>query len=108
MAGVHGLEHVKSLFAAYLAHHDAIRTHTETVDDELALPHRTLAFNVGGTRFQPYDMFLLQLQLGRILDGDDAIGIRDVSGKNVEKRGLAGAGSSRNEQVQAALDHGRE
>src|SRR5207245_11002272 len=37
MARVHGLQHVEGLFATHLAHHDSIRTHTQTVDHQLTL-----------------------------------------------------------------------
>ena len=53
-------------------------------------------------------MFLLELQFGRVFDGYDALRIRDVTGQHIENRGFAGAGSAGNDQVQAALDHGRE
>ena len=108
MAGVHGLKHVKGLLAAHLAYHDAVGAHTEAVDDELAHADRALAFDVGRAGFEADDVLLLELQFGRVFDGDDALGVRDVSGKNVEKRGFAGAGTAGNEQIQAALHHGGE
>src|ERR1039457_5436194 len=108
VAGVHGLEHVEGFFTAHLAHYDAIRTHAQAVDDELAHADRAFAFDVGRTGLGADDVFLLELQFGRIFDGDDTLRIRNVTGKNVENGGFARAGSSGDEQVQAAFDHGRE
>ena len=73
MAGVHRLEHVERFFAADLAHDDAIGPHAESVDHQLACAHRTFAFDVGRTCFEPDDVTLAQLQLGRVLDGHDAL-----------------------------------
>ena len=77
VAGVHGLEHVERFFAAHLADDDAIGTHAQSVDDELPLPDRALAFDVGRARLEPHDVLLVQLQFGRVLDGDDALAIRN-------------------------------
>ena len=73
MAGVHRLQHVERLFAADLADDDAIGPHTQGVDDQLALAHRALPFDVRRPRFQPDDVALPQRQLGRVLDGDDPL-----------------------------------
>src|SRR5713226_120969 len=94
MTGIHGLQHVEGFLAAHLAHHDAIGTHAQAVDYELAHADRAFALDVGRASFQTDDVFLLELQFGRIFDGYDALRIRDVSGKNIENRGFAGAGSS--------------
>ena len=76
VAGVHGLQHVQRLFAAHLAQDDAVGTHAQRVDHQLALADRALAFQVGRTAFQPDDVLLLDLQLGGIFDGDDALARR--------------------------------
>jgi hypothetical protein len=72
MAGVHGLEHIQSLSGAHLPQNDAIRPHPQGVLYQIPLRDFTHAFQVGRTRFQADDMFLLQLQFRRIFDGDDA------------------------------------
>src|SRR5271157_3923422 len=108
VAGIHGLKHVEGFFAAHLAHHNAVGTHTQAVDDKLAHANRTFAFDVGRAGFETHYVFLLELQFGRVFDGYDALRIRDVTGKDIENRGFAGARSSGNDQVQTALDHGRE
>src|SRR5438874_10153648 len=38
---IHGLEHVKRFFAADLPNHNAVRAHTQAVDNELPLAHGT-------------------------------------------------------------------
>ena len=49
-------------------------------------------------------MRLLELELGRVLDRDDAVLERDEARQAVEKRRLARAGPSRDEHVQPAAD----
>jgi hypothetical protein len=75
MPGVHGIEHVESLFAAHLAHHNAIGAHTQAINHQLPLTHGAFSFNVWGPRLQPHHVFLLQLQFRRILDGNDTLGV---------------------------------
>ena len=100
VARIHGLQHVEGFLATHLANYDAVGTHTQTVDDQLPLPHRALAFDVGRAGFQADDVFLLELQFGRVFDGDDAVGIRNVAGEHVQQGGLSGAGSARDQDVQ--------
>ncbi len=52
VAGIHGLKHVEGFFAAHLADHDAVGTHTQAVDDELAHADRAFAFDVGRRGFR--------------------------------------------------------
>ena len=108
VTGVHGLQHVEGLFAAHLAQHDAVGTHTQAVDHQLPLPDRALAFNVRRAGFQPHHVFLLHLQFGGVFDGDDAFVIRNIAGQNVQNGRFAGAGSTRDQQVQPAFHHGRQ
>ncbi len=72
VTGVHGLQHVQRFLAADLADHDAVGTHTQAVDQQFALAHRAVAFEVGRTGFETRHVRLLQLQFGRVFDGDDA------------------------------------
>ena len=69
---VHGLQHVQRFLAADFADHDAVGTHTQAVDQQFALPDRAVAFDIGRTRFEARHVRLLQLQFGRVFDGDDA------------------------------------
>ena len=73
VTGIHGLQHVERFFAADLADDDAVRPHTQAVDQQFALPHRAVAFEVGGPGFEARHMRLLQLQFGGVFDGDDAL-----------------------------------
>ena len=79
MTGVHRLQHVQRLFAAHLTDDDAVGTHTQGVDHELALLDGALAFHVGRTRFQARHVFLPQLQFRRVFDRDDALVLGDDS-----------------------------
>jgi hypothetical protein len=49
---------------------------------------------------------LLQLQLGGVLDGDDAFPVRDERGERVQHGRLAGAGAARDEAVELGLHAG--
>ena len=49
-------------------------------------------------------MVLAKLQLGGILDRDDALVIGDARREDVEERGLAGTGTARHEDVQPGFD----
>ncbi len=64
--------------------------------------------DIGRPGLQADHVLLLQLQLGRVLDGDDPLIGRDVGGEDVEQGGLAGAGAAGDHDVQAGLDTGGE
>ena len=100
----HSLQHVQGLFAANLSQDDAIRTHTQCIDDELALLDGPVAFDVGRPRLKPDDMLLLDLEFSRVFYGDNALIRRDITGKDVEQRGLTAAGSTRDNDVEPRLD----
>ena len=72
MTRVHGLQHVERFLAADLADDDAVGPHTQAVDQQFALPHRAAAFEIRRAGFQAHHVRLLQLQFGRVFDGDDA------------------------------------
>ena len=108
MAGVHGLEHVEGFFAAALAEDDALGPHAQRVLDEIALADLALALDVGRARLHAGDVRLLQLQLRRVLDGDQALGVRDVGRQRVEHRGLARARAAGHDRGDARLDGGGE
>ena len=104
VAGVHGLEHVERLAAAALADDDAVGPHAQGVAHQVADGDRALALDVRRPRLQRDDVLLAQLELGRVLDGDDALVVGDERRQDVEHRRLAGAGAARDEDVQAGLD----
>src|SRR5258708_26573055 len=101
MVGVHGLQQVERFGSADFADDDAFGPHTQAVADQFA--HRDLAFalDVGGAGFQPHHMRLLQLKLGGVFAGDDALVVLDELGQTVQERGLAGAGAAGNQHVAA-------
>ena len=101
VAGVHRLQKVEGFRSAHLADDDPLRTHAQAVPDEVAHGDLALAFDVGRAGFQADDVRLLQLQLGRVLAGDDALVGVDVAGQAVQQRRLAGAGAAGDEHVAA-------
>jgi hypothetical protein len=106
MTGVHGLQHIQRFFTADFADHDAVWTHTQTVHQQFTLAHRSVAFKVCRTGFEPRHVRLLELQFGRVFDGDDAFLVVDEDRECVEKCGFTGAGSAGDDNVQAGLDRG--
>src|SRR5713226_9188611 len=91
VAGVHGLEHVERLAAAAFADDDSFRAHAQGVDHETLNRDLTLTVDVFGARLHAAHVLLVELKLGRVLDGDDAVLDRDESREDVEERGLPGA-----------------
>ena len=106
MAGVHRLEHVQRFAAADFADHDPVRPHTQGVADQVADGNRTAALDIRRPAFQPDHVLLLQLQLDRVLDGDDAFVVRDERGEDIQQGGLAGAGTTGDDDIQPGLDTG--
>src|SRR5450830_1106299 len=95
MAGVHGLQKVERLGTANLADDDALGSHAQAVPHKGAHGDLALAFEVGRTSLQTYDVRLLELELGRVLAGDDALVLIDIAGQAVEQGRLAGARTAR-------------
>ncbi len=108
VAGVHRLQHVDRLGAANLADDDPVGAHAKRVPYELPNPHLALAFDVRRAGLERDDMLLLQLQLGRVLDRDDALVVRDEAGQDVQQRRLADAGTARDQHVELAAHARRE
>jgi hypothetical protein len=88
---------------ADLANDDAVGPHTEGVDHQLADVNGALALDVGRAGFHARHVGLLQPQLGRILDGHDALVLGNVAGERIEQRRLSGAGSAADQDVEARL-----
>ena len=77
VAGVHRLEHVQRLAAADLADDDAVGAHAQRVAHQVADGDLAPALDVGRAALQPDDVRLVELQLGGVLDGDDALVVGD-------------------------------
>ena len=77
MAGVHRLEHVERLGSADLADDDAVGPHAQRVAHEVADRDLAVAFGVLDARLQPQHVLLVELELGRLLDRDEPIVLRD-------------------------------
>ncbi|MNI19368.1 hypothetical protein D3C73_728040 [compost metagenome] len=105
MAGVHRRQHVQRLDAAHFADHDTVRTHPQAVAHQLPLAHLAAPLDVRRPGFQAHHVGLLQLQFGRILDGDDPLVVRNETGQHIEHGGLAAAGTAGNQHVQAPTDN---
>ena len=106
VAGVHRLQHVERLAAAALADDDAVGPHAQRVAHEVADRVLALALHVRRARLERDDVRLLELQLGGVLDGDDALVVGDRRRQDVEQRRLARAGAAGDEDV-APRDHAR-
>ena len=108
VARVHRLEHVQGLGAADLADDDPVGAHAQGVPDELADADLALSFDVRRPRLERDHVLLLELELGRILDRDDALVTGDERRHRVERRRLTGTGTARDQDVQLALHAGGE
>ena len=108
VAGVHGLQHVERLAAAALADDDAVGPHAQGVAHQLADGDRALAFDVRRPRLERDHVLLAQLQLGRVLDGHDALVVGMNDDSTLSMRRLAGAGAARDEDVEPRLDAGAQ
>ena len=108
VASVHCLEHVERLGATNLADDDPIRPHAQRVADEVADRDLTVALGVGRACLEADHVLLVQLQLDSVLDSDDSVPVGHEARQHVEQRGLAGSGSTRDEQVHPARHRGRE
>jgi hypothetical protein len=108
VAGVHRLEHVERLARAALTDDDAVGAHAEAVAHEVTDGDLASTFDVRRARFEREHVLLVELQLLRVLDGHDALVRRDERREHVERRGLAGAGTTRDDDVQATDDAGLE
>ena len=75
---------------------------------EVALRDLAAALDVRRARLEPHDVRLLELELGRVLDGDDALVVGDERREAVEERRLAGARAAGDEDVQARPHHGAQ
>src|SRR5439155_25490689 len=71
---------------------------------QVARLHLASSFDVGRTGLESHEVVLLQLELGRVLDGDDAVVVGDHGRQYVQQRRLPGARPAAHQDVQLALD----
>ncbi len=102
MPGVHRRQHVQRLGTTHLTDHDTVWAHPQAVAHQLTLANLPPPLDVRRPCFQSHHMRLLQLQLGRVFDGDDALVMRNETGQHIEHGGLAAAGAARDQHVQPA------
>ena len=88
VTGVHRLQHVEGLSAADLTDQDAVGAHPEAVAEELPDGQLAPPLNVGGAVLESDDVRVVDLQLGRVLDRDHALVVRDEPRDHVERGGL--------------------
>ncbi len=108
VACVHGLQHVEGLGTAHLTDQDPVGAHSKAVAQELPDGELALAFDVGWPVLERDDMRVVDLQLGRIFDGDHTLVVRDEACDHVESRRLARPGAARDQDVHAAQHRGLE
>ena len=94
VAGVHRLQHIQGLAAADLADDDPVGAHAEAVANQLADRQLALPLHVGRAVLERDHVWVLDLELGRVLDRDDALHFGDVRREDVQCGGLAGAGAA--------------
>ena len=104
----HRLEHVQGLAGAALPDDDAVRAHVHRVAQEVADRDLALALEVRRARLERDHVLLAELELGGVLDRDDALAVGDERGQHVERRRLAGARAARHEDVESRLDAGAD
>ena len=104
VARVHRLQHVERFAAADLADDDPVGPHAQGVAEQVADGDLTPVLDVGRPTLEADDVLLHQLQLGRVLDGDDALVRGDRPGEQVQQGGLAGAGATAHQDVELAHD----
>src|SRR5713101_4266321 len=104
MSRVQRLEQVECLRTAYLPDQDAIGPVTECRAHQIRNRDRRqwLLLSQGylcAARLEAQQVRLLQMNLRRLLDHDDAIAVWNVRGEGIQERRLAGAGAARNQDV---------
>src|SRR5579871_4039704 len=105
MAGIHGLEQVVAAFISNFSHDDAVRAMAESGGHELTGRHGDLARN-GLDGFPTSGIGMRNVQLGRLLDDNDALLGRNVIKKRLHEGGLSGTSSSANESILALSNKG--
>ena len=75
---VHGLQHVDCFGSTTLTYDDAVGSHAQRIDDQVAYRHLAFAFRIAWTRFEAGNIWMrMKAQLGRILNRHDALLVGD-------------------------------
>ena len=111
MSGVERLQKVERLRAAHLADEDPVRTMPQRRSHQVGDRHRRHRLflaerRLRSSRLEPDEIRLVDPDLGRLLDQDDAVLRRDRLRDGVEERRLARARPAGDEDVVAGV-HGR-
>ena len=101
MAGAHGLQNFDRFVRAHFAQNYAVGPHSECVAQKVAGADFARAVYCRGARFHSHHMRHLQSEFRGVFNGDDALLGAGIGTHHIEKRGLAGAGAARNENVAA-------
>src|SRR5260370_40811200 len=64
----------------------------------------SLALDIGWPGLQPDDVFLLKLQFRGVLNGDQALALRNELGEHIQERSLTGARASGDKNADAGPD----
>ena len=104
MTGIHSLQHVERLGGLDLADDDTVGPHAQRVAHQVANGDGARSLDICGTALKGDDVALLELKLSRVLDGDDALGVRNEARQNVEQRRFTATRSSGNDDIGAPLD----
>ncbi len=104
VTGVHRLQQIEGLRSTHLTDDDAFGTHAQAVAARgRVIVTSSLALEIGRARFEAHDVGLLKLKFGSVLAGDDALVGVNITGKTVQKRRLARAGTAGNQHVATHL-----
>ena len=99
VASVHRLQDLQRFCTAGLSDEDPIGPHAKAVSEQLANVQLTAALHVRRAVFEANHVWMLELELGRVLDCYDALGSRDERTEHVQRGRLAGARPARDQQV---------
>ena len=69
VTGIHRLQHIESFRAAALSYDDAVRAHSQGIDYEVAYSNSPLSFDVGGSGFQPAEIFVAEFEFSGVFHG---------------------------------------
>ncbi len=108
MPRIHRLKHVDHFASPYFPDDDPIGSHPQAVANQGALGDFPRTFHTGRTRLETDHMGLLKAQFCGILDGHQTLIVRDETGQYIEQGCFSAPGPTRDQDIQAGLDHGSD